>query len=432
MNHPTHNVQTIDIDALLNNHQQDYALERPFYTHSAVFEEEFKHIFSRQWQYVDHINRIPNHGDYVLFNIAGEQIIIVRGEGETVHAHFNVCRHRGSRICLEEEGQAKRLTCPYHGWSYRLDGSLAAARAMPNSFDRADHGLRSCQVRLFEGMIFINLTAEGDGPVPDFDEITNNLRPWIERANLRHTKIIDHKLYPSRVNWKIAVENYFECYHCIVSHPELCAVQLHTLRDAHGTPKGRQTFAEHNAIWQAEAEALGHKTGGEQWGWGLPDAENYVTQAHYAERMLIHHDLEGVYETLEGGSATAAKKLLGHYAADDKGQVDWGILPSFFLYTSCTSTVIFRITPINALLTEMSQTWLVHEDAIEGVDYDVRAITWIDEVTMEQDEEIVRNNQAGVNSRYYQPGPLAELEENIVQLHDDYLRLMRHGRQATS
>ncbi len=417
-----------DIGTLLKNHRDGYALDRPFYTHPAVFEEEFKQIFSRQWQYVDHINRIPNKGDYFLFNIAGEQIIVIRDEGDTVYAHFNVCRHRGSRVCLEEAGSTKRLTCPYHAWSYHIDGTLSAARAMPADFDPSQHSLRSCQVRLFEGMIFINLAPADAEHVPDFDEITDNLRPWIERAELRHTKIIDHQTYSSKVNWKIAVENYFECYHCIVSHPELCKVQLHTLRDAHGTPKGRQTFAEHNAEWQREAESLGHKTGSEQWGWGLPDAQNYRAQAHYAERMLINHDLEGAYEKLEGGSATAATKLLGRYAADDKGQVDWGIMPSVFLYTSCTSTVIFRITPISPLLTEMSQTWLVHEDAVEGIDYDTKGITWIDEVTMEQDEEIVVNNQAGVNSRYYEPGPLAELEKTILQVHDDYLRLMKYGR----
>ena len=418
----------INIDALLENHQDGYALARPFYTSTAIFEEEFKHIFSRQWQYVDHINRIPNKGDYFLFDIAGEQIIVIRGEGDDVYAHFNVCRHRGSRICLEAEGSKKRLTCPYHAWSYRIDGSLANARAMSSDFDPADFGLRSCQVRLFEGLIFINLTPEGAGQIPDFDEIANNLRPWLARADLRHTKIIDHKLYPSRVNWKIAVENYFECYHCLIAHPELCKVQLHTLRDAHDIPEREQIFIDHNAAWQKEAEALGHKTGSQLWGAGLPTKENYQSQMHYAERMLIHHDLEGVYAKLEGGSATGATKLLGSYSADDKGQVDWGIMPSVFLYTSCTSTVVFRITPISPLLTEMSQTWLVHEDAVEGIDYDTEKLTWIDEVTMEQDEEIVRNNQAGVNSRYYEPGPLAELEGDIARLHDDYLRLMRWGR----
>lgn len=418
----------LDIDQLLNNHQDGYSLEQPFYTSELVFEEEFKHIFSRQWQYADHINRIPNKGDYFLFNLAGEQIIVIRGEGETVHAHFNVCRHRGSRVCLESEGHAKRLTCPYHAWSYRIDGSLANARAMSADFDPAQFSLRSCQVRQFEGLIFVNLTAEDDGDVPDFEQISNNLRPWIERADLRNTKIIEHKLYPSRVNWKIAIENYFECYHCITSHPELCKVQLHTLRDAHGTEKGRDEFEQHNETWQTQAQVLGHKTGSDQWGAELADTENFSAQMHYAERMLIHHDLEAVYAQLPGGSAAGATKLLGTYAADDQGQVDWGIMPSVFLYTSCTSTVIFRITPISPQLTEMSQTWLVHKDTVEGIDYDTEKITWIDEVTMEQDEEIVRNTQAGVSSRVYIPGPYAELEGPIRQVHDDYLRLMRFGR----
>jgi phenylpropionate dioxygenase-like ring-hydroxylating dioxygenase large terminal subunit len=422
----------LDIDTLLKNHRIGYSLEQPFYTDHAIFEEEYKHILSRQWQYTDHMNRIPNKGDYFLFNIAGEQIIIIRGEGDTVYAHFNVCRHRGSRVCLEPEGHAKRLVCPYHAWSYQIDGSLANARAMPADFDKADFGLRSCQVRLFGGMIFINLTAEGegvaDGDVPDFDEITANLQPWIERADLRRTKIIEHKLYSSKVNWKIAIENYFECYHCITSHPELCKVQLHTLRDAHGTESARSIFAEHNDDWQERAKAFGHKVGSAQWGANLMEQENYGSQMHYAERMLVHHDLEAAYGQLEGGSAIGSTKLLGSYAADDQGQVDWGIMPSIFLYTSCTSTVIFRITPISPLLTEMSQTWLVHEDAVEGVDYNVEAITWIDEVTMEQDEEIVVNTQAGVSSRVYTPGPYAELEEAIAQVHNDYLRRLRYGR----
>jgi len=425
------NQSIIDLDTLLENHRDGYSLERPFYTDSTVFEEEYKHIFSRQWQYADHINRIPNKGDYFLFTIAGEQIIVIRGEGETVHAHFNVCRHRGSRVCLKAEGNAKRLTCPYHAWSYRIDGSLANARAVSADFDKANFSLRSCQVRILEGLIFINLTAQEDAAakdVPDFDEITANLRPWIERANLRHTKIIDHKLYPSHVNWKIAIENYFECYHCITSHPELCKVQLHTLRDAHVTEKAHKEFDGHNKDWEKQAQALGHKFGSEQWGDSLPDGDNYRSQMHYAERMLVHHDLESAYEQLPGGGAVGSTKLLGSYAADDKGQVDWGIMPSVFFYTSCTSSVIFRLTPISPTLTEMSQTWLVHEDAVEGVDYDTKKITWIDEVTLEQDEEIVRNTQAGVSSRVYVPGPYAELEGAILQVHDDYLRLMRHGR----
>ena len=425
---PYYQVLTNDaIDTLLTNHREGVALDRAFYMDAAIFETEFTHLISRQWQYVDHIGRIPNKGDFFLFRIAGEELIIVRGDGDTVYAHYNVCRHRGSRVCLEQEGQAKRLTCPYHAWSYQLDGSLAHARAMPSDFDPAQFGLKSCQVRLFEGMIFINM-AQSDQPVPDFDETVSGLKKWIGRADLRHTKIVKHETYHSPVNWKIALENYFECYHCVTSHPELCKVQLHTLRDAVATPRATAKFEQHNLEWQQQAQALGHLTGGWRSKMGLTAEEAYLSQVTYAERMLVHHDLDAAYEKAGGIRPKPASKLLGSYVEDDNGQVDWGILPSVFMYTSCSSTVIFRITPINALETEMAQTWLVHEDAVEGVDYDVDQLTWLDEVTQAQDERIVVDTQAGVSSRFYEPGPYAELESEILEVHRNYINVLKFGR----
>lgn len=416
-----------EIDTLLANHRDGYALDRAFYTDPAIFEAEYRHLISRQWQYVDHIVRIPKKGDYFLFRIAGEELIIVRGDGDTVYAHYNVCRHRGSRVCLEEAGHAKRLTCPYHAWSYRLDGSLANARAMPSGFNPADFGLKTCRVRLFEGMIFINM-AQPDQSVPDFDTISAELTPWIARADLRRTKIIKHEIYRSPVNWKIALENYFECYHCVTSHPELCKVQLHTLRDAVGTERAAANFDAHNREWQTLAQSLGHKTGSMHRQPAVTDADVYNSQAIYAERMLVHHDLDAAYAKAGGIRPKTATKLLGTYTADDNGQVDWGISPSVFMYTTCSNTVIFRITPLSALETEMAQTWIVHEDAVEGVDYEVESSTWLDEVTMAQDEEIVVNTQVGVSSRVYEPGPYAELESGILEVHRDYLRAMRFGR----
>ena len=115
----------LDIDALIARQRVGYSLERPFYVDPAIFEREFEHIFSRRWQFTEHISRIPSKGDYFLFRIAGEEIIVVRGDGDTVYAHYNVCRHRGSRVCLKPEGQLEKLTCPYHAWTYQLDGSLA-------------------------------------------------------------------------------------------------------------------------------------------------------------------------------------------------------------------------------------------------------------------------------------------------------------------
>ena len=94
-----------------------------------------KNIFSKQWVFVGHTSRIPSVGDYFLFEIGKESIIIIRDKNSNVYAHFNVCRHRGSRVCLEGQGNTKLLVCPYHAWSYNLDGSIKSARLMNDDFN---------------------------------------------------------------------------------------------------------------------------------------------------------------------------------------------------------------------------------------------------------------------------------------------------------
>ncbi|MCH7599023.1 MAG: aromatic ring-hydroxylating dioxygenase subunit alpha [Myxococcales bacterium] len=428
MTDPRYETPGLDIDALIARHRVGYSLERPFYVDPAIFEQEFEHIFSRQWQFTEHISRIPSKGDYFVFRIAGEEIIVVRGDGDTVYAHYNVCRHRGSRVCLEPEGQLEKFTCPYHAWTYQLDGSLAYARGMAKDFDPAEAGLRACQVRVFEGLIFINLTAEGKGRVPDFDAIARKVLPWIEQADLRHTKIIHTQSFRAPVNWKVALENFSECYHCPTGHPEWCKAQLHALRDAVGTPGAIAKFEKRNEQWQTRARKLGHKAGNIRGNVGLPDEENYYAQAYAAERMLIDDDAMKLYASLNTNGGIGSSKLLGSYNADDDGQVDWGIAPSGFAYTTCTSTFLIRYTPLAPLETETMLTWLVHEDAKEGIDYDIESVAWLGKTTLIQDQSIMTNAQAGLSSRSYTPGRYAQLEAGISEMHHDYLRELRYGR----
>ena len=428
MTDPRYETPGLDIDALIARHRVGYSLERPFYVDPAIFEQEFEHIFSRQWQFTEHISRIPSKGDYFVFRIAGEEIIVVRSDGDTVYAHYNVCRHRGSRVCLEPEGQLKKFTCPYHAWTYQLDGSLAYARGMAEDFDPAEAGLRACQVRVFEGLIFINLTAEGAGRVPDFDAIARELRPWVEQADLRHTKIIHTQSFRAPVNWKVALENFSECYHCPTVHPEWCKAQLHALRDAVGTPHAIEKFEKSNEQWEARARKLGHKAGNIRGNIGLPDEENYYAQAYAAERMLIDDDAMELYASLNTNGGIGSSKLLGSYNADDDGQVDWGIAPSGFAYTTCTASLLIRYTPLAPLETETMLTWLVHEDAKEGIDYDIESATWLGSTTLGQDKTIMTNAQAGISSRSYTPGRYAQLEAEISDMHHDYLRDLRYGR----
>ena len=427
----TRSHQAIDdsrIDQLLASFRPGYSLEQAFYCSPEIFEEEYTHLFSRQWQFTDHISRIPNKGDFFLFKIAGEEIIVVRGDDDTVYAHFNVCRHRGSRVCLESQGHVGRLTCPYHAWSYRLDGSLFHARAMSKDIDRSKLALHSCQVRVFEGLIFINLTAEGKGLVADFDAIAAQLRPWLAQADLRHTKIACTETFRSKANWKAAHENYFECYHCPHAHPEWSKAQLHYLRDGVGTQSAIEKFEGRNQLWAARAKKLGHMSGAMDSKVGLSDAENYCAQMVFAERMLVNDDAKNLYNSLTPKGSKMPTKLLGSYQADDEGQVDWGIGPSGFGYTTCTATAILRITPRGPLDTDQVVTWLVHEDAKEGIDYDIQALSWLHSATLRQDRKIAEDNQAGITSRVYEPGPYMELEQDIPVIQKDYIRALVYGR----
>ena len=107
---------------LKERYEEGKTLPQEFYTDEEIFSDEMKKIYFKQWLMVDHVSRIPNPGDYFLFNAEKESIILIRGRDNQVIAFYNVCSHRGSRICLEEEGKKKLLVCPYHAWSFSAEG----------------------------------------------------------------------------------------------------------------------------------------------------------------------------------------------------------------------------------------------------------------------------------------------------------------------
>ena len=143
-----------------------YSLDRRFYCTDEVFAADMDSVVSRKWIVAGHIDQVRNKGDYFLYRIGNESIIVVRQDDATVNAFFNVCRHRGSVVCTESAGSTKRFTCPYHAWTYSLDGELIAAPLMPADFSKKENGLHGCHVRVFHGFIFINLCRST--PV-DFD-----------------------------------------------------------------------------------------------------------------------------------------------------------------------------------------------------------------------------------------------------------------------
>jgi len=140
------------MEALLGAHQSGWSLNRLFYTDPAIFDLDIEKIFMRCWLCAGHSSRIPKPGDYFIFEIANESIILIPGEDGAIHALFNVCRHRGSRICTEGSGHTRKLICPYHQWVYGTDRALLSARLMPPEFALADFGLHRVQCRVSAGL----------------------------------------------------------------------------------------------------------------------------------------------------------------------------------------------------------------------------------------------------------------------------------------
>ncbi|PYV12521.1 MAG: (2Fe-2S)-binding protein, partial [Acidobacteria bacterium] len=129
------------IENAVPSHRPGWTLDRAFYSDPKIFELDVDRILMRHWLLAGHISRIPKKGDYFVVNVGGESIILIRGDNDQVHALFNVGRHRGSRLCRQDSGNATQLVCPYHAWVYATDGRLLAARHMPADFDRSQFGL---------------------------------------------------------------------------------------------------------------------------------------------------------------------------------------------------------------------------------------------------------------------------------------------------
>jgi len=399
-----------ELKTLIRSQKPNHTLDQKFYTNDDIFELDLKNIFSKQWVFVGHATRIPNQGDYFLFEIGNESIIIIRGKDSSVYAHYNVCRHRGSKICLEDHGNAKLLICPYHAWSYNLDGSIRSARLMNNDFNPKDWKLNSCNVNIFEGLIFINLS---DNP-SNFDEFITPTKNFIELHGLGDAKIAHRAMYPTDGNWKLTLDNFHECYHCQPSHPEYCVVHDSEYIIASGAGSGTGPVSEKfNRLlsdWNEKAKKLGHFV-------GEYNETEFNQFSRSAERTPLK---EGKFNETKEGKPIA--KLMGNFKDYDCGYTSVGTSPFNSLLMCNDFATLFTFIPKSTLETEVELMWLVHQDAEEGKDYNLKDMIWMWDETTIADKRIIENNQKGVNSRKYSPGPLSQMEIGVEKFKNWYLK----------
>ncbi len=369
------------------------SLERVFYTSQAVYEEDMRRIWCENWHWAGHVSQIPEPGDFFTFEFGTESVIVVRDREGAVRAHLNVCRHRGSRVCLEHAGTARVFSCPYHGWTYSLDGSLRGAQRMPEGFDKAEHGLEPVHVAVLDGLIFVSLAEEPSDLAAGFAKIAAQVAPF----GFADMKVAHTGDYPVPANWKLAFENYLECYHCGPAHEEYS--RSHSLKDpASMTPDLVGGMEERAAAAGISTEAVSSS--------GL-DADPPGADVYHRRYPLYPGFLTGSRD------GTPLAPPLGTITAHDGGATDVQIGPLNYFLVYADHVVGYRFLPRGVQDTLIQSVWMVRADAEEGKDYDVDQLTWLWHVTTQDDERIIRHNQEGVNSMRYRPGPLATQEWGI-------------------
>ena len=389
---------------LVAEHQDGFALPRHFYTSQAVYEHDIKAYWNNSWIWVGHVSQIPEPGNYFLFDYGPESVIVVRDKDNTVRAYMNVCRHRGSRVCLKKSGTARVFSCPYHAWTYELNGNLRAAREMGPDFDPSKYGLFKVHIRVFQGLIFI---CTGD-TAPPINSGLERLAPLTAPFGLENLTIAHSASYPVPANWKLAIENYMECYHCAPAHKEYS--RSHSLKDPNSMTEELMGNLNKKSQKSGLPTDVLNETGA--------DAAGLGADVYYRRYPLYPGYMTGT----KTGEPVAP--LLGDLTGYDGGTTDIQIGPmnNFLAYSDYV--VGYRFVPTSLQETDIHVVWMVRADAQEGKDYDKDILTWLWDVTSQDDERIIRINQEGVNSHRFVPGPLSDMEWGIRTFYHGYLGLI--------
>ncbi|MEM9630852.1 MAG: aromatic ring-hydroxylating dioxygenase subunit alpha [Pseudomonadota bacterium] len=393
------------IQSLLARRVPGYSLEQAFYTDPDVFQSDLDTIFYRDWLFAIPACELEKVGSYVTHSVGAYRVVIVRGADNQIRAFHNTCRHRGSVICKSDKGHVPKLVCPYHQWTYELDGSLLWARDMGSDFDPSLHGLRTVHCRVLAGLVYICLANEA----PDFETFANVARPYLEPHDLDNAKVAFESSIVEKGNWKLVWENNRECYHCGGNHPALC-----------------RTFPDDPAITGIEEGETppvmqAHFDRCEQA--GLPSRFYLNGDGQYRlARMPLKEGAESY--TLDGKSAV--RRWLGRSPFADAGSLLKFHYPTTWNHFLADHSIVFRVTPISPTETEVVTKWLVNKNAVEGVDYDVKRLSEVWVATNDEDRRVVEDNQDGINSPAYAPGPLSVVQESgVLQFANWYCETLR-------
>ena len=355
-----------------------WTLPRRYYASEAVFSAEAERIFYAGWVCIGRTEQIARPGDYFLAQIIGESIIVVRDRDGQARAFFNVCRHRGTRMCTEDAGRfAGSIQCPYHAWTYGLDGQLLAARHMQYTpgFEKRDYPLHAVALAEWEGFLFLNMSPEPEPFERAFAPLIDKFPAW-HIPDLRRAGRIE---YDVQANWKLIVQNYSECYHCPLIHPALDRLSTST--------SGRNDLCE------------GPFLGG------------YMT-------------LNTAFRSMTTDGHTI-RPPLGEVAGEELSRVYYySIFPNMLLSLHPDYVMAHTLWPQRVGRTRIVCEWYFDPATMAERGFDPSDAVEFWDMTNRQDWHVCELSQLGVSSIGYTPGPYASAEGLLHAFDQYYLDLM--------
>ena len=352
-----------------------------YYTSAAIFAEEQERLFARQWVAVGRADRLATPGDFITREIAGESLILLRDRSGTLRAFFNVCRHRGTRLCSEASGHlSETIQCQYHAWTYSIDGRCIGAPHMADveGFRKADYPLHQAAIVEWEGFLFVNIATD---PEP-FEQSRASLGNRFSRFGLPGLRVGHRVRYEVHTNWKLVFQNYNECLHCPVIHPELSA----------------------RMPYQSGANDL---TEG-------PFLGGYMEISEPA-----------VSVTMTGSPVGVPISDLG--PTDRRRAFYYSFQPNFLLSIQPDYVNYYLVWPVTPSETIVESEWLFHPDSFGRPDFNPKDAIEFWDVTNRQDWRITEESLAGIRSRRYQPGPYSARESVPAAWDRAYLEAMGRG-----
>jgi Rieske 2Fe-2S family protein len=360
-------------------------LPQQYFVSPEIFGREQQKIFSKQWELVGHQSQLAEPGDYFLAKVAGESLIVARDQRSTIRAFYNVCRHRGARLREDQTGHAAVIQCPYHAWTYGLDGALLGAPHMDKTpgFNKADYSLGPAQLGIWEGFIFVNLA---DASTQRSNEGYISLEKWFaplagkfSRWNLSALHSAKRIEYEVRANWKLIFQNYSECYHCAGVHPELSKISPHD------------------------------------------SAENDLTEGPFLGGFMRINKNKSL--TLSGN---ACGLPVGDFGDEDFRLVFYySIFPNMLLSLHPDYVMVHQLRPESPDRTLILCHWFFHPDAFNRESFKPDDAIEFWDMVNRQDWHVCQLSQQGIASRAYEPGPYSARESIPAAWDRYYLRELR-------